>query len=365
MDFGGNSSNGSVRTYSNNSFEMRNSTQYKITGTKTFRLSSSKILGRWGSNLQNVEKEMRRLYVPDDGKIFVQVDQSGAEALIVAYLSRAGDYRKLFTNGIKPHVYVGMNLFKGVWQKKMIQHNLLSTGETFDINEICGTEIALLKQHRHWKNLDALIKDSDNWSISERYYYLAKQTEHSSNYDIQAPTFQMNILEKSGGKIVINKEQAQFFLDTKHGLFPEIKEWHAEVRRTAEKSRRLYNLHGHPYEIIRGELRESDWKELYAWIPQSTVGEITNIAYVAMQNFIEEQNLDWSLLANTHDSYLLQCPIVEVADCARQGKIFMEQSFVSPVDGTPFSMRSEAAVGFNWSPYKKEKNELGLKEIKL
>ena len=271
----------------------------------------------------------------------------------------------MFTNGIKPHVYVGMNLFKEVWQRKMRLHNLISADEAFDINEIVGTEIALLKQHRHWKNLDSLIKDSDNWSISERYYYLAKQTEHSSNYDIQAPTFQMNILEKSGGKIVITKEQAQFFLDTKHGLFPEIKEWHAEVRRTAERSRRLYNLHGHPYEITKGELRETDWKELYAWIPQSTVGEITNIAYAAMQNFIEEECPQWDLLANTHDSYLLQCPIVEAADCAKKAKEFMEQKFVSPVDGAEFNMRSEAQVGFNWRPYKKDKNELGLKEIKV
>lgn len=344
---------------------MRNSCTYKITGTKTFRLASSKILGQYGNNLQNVEKEMRQIYVPDEGKIFVQVDQSGAEALIVAYCAKAGKYRQLFTNGIKPHVYVGMNLFKDVWPRKMREHNLLSVDEAFDIEEFCGTEIAQLKLHPQWKNLDSLIKDSDNWSISERYYYLAKQTEHSSNYDIQAPTFQMNILEKSGGKIVINQKQAQFFLDTKHGLFPEIKEWHAEVRGTAERTKRLYNLHGHPYEITRAELRDSDWKELYAWIPQSTVGEITNIAYANMSDFIEQENLKWDLLANTHDSYLLQCPIAEAKDCVIKGKEFMEQSFISPFDSTPFRMKSDAAVGFNWRPYKKDKNELGLKEFKI
>ena len=348
---------------------MRNSTTYKLTGTKTFRLASTKILGKWGGNLQNIEKSMREIYIPDDGKIFVQVDQSGAEALIVAYCARAGNYRKLFENKIKPHVYVGMNLFKPVWQRKMREHNLISADEVFDIQEICGTEIALLKQHPHWQNLDALIKDSDNWSISERYYYLAKQTEHSSNYDIQAPTFQMNILDKSGGKIVISREEAQRFLDTKHGLFPEIKEWHAEVRQIAERSRVLYNLHGHPYQITRAELRETDWKELYAWIPQSTVGEITNNAYYQMFEFIIDQKLDWDLLANTHDSYLLQCPISEAKVCATKAQEFMEQEFTSPADGVKFRMKSEAQAGFNWSPAKENKvtgewkNPNGLKNI--
>src|SRR5690242_10436940 len=98
---------------------MRNTTQYKIAGTKTFRLSSSKALRRWGGNLQNIEKSMREIYEPDPGKIFVQVDQSGAEALITAYCCEDGQYRELFKNGIKPHSYLGMHLFKDVWPKKM------------------------------------------------------------------------------------------------------------------------------------------------------------------------------------------------------------------------------------------------------
>ena len=63
----------------------RNTTIYKLGGTETFRASSSKWFGR-GTNLQNIEKSMRQLYWADDGKVLVQVDQSGAEALIVSYL---------------------------------------------------------------------------------------------------------------------------------------------------------------------------------------------------------------------------------------------------------------------------------------
>lgn len=341
---------------------MRNTTLYKQTA-KSFRLKSSKLFGQ-GGNLQNVEKSLRIIYIPDEGYVLVQVDQSGAEALIVAYCCRDANYRSLFKNGIKPHSYIAMHLFKDIWPKKMLEHGCITSLDTFDINELCAAPIPSLKTNPLWTQLGKLIKSSDDWALTERYYYLAKQTEHSSNYDIQAPTFQLNILEKSGGKIVISKDQAEFFLLTKHALYPEIKEdYHANVRMQVEKTKMLYNLHGHPHIVTAESLSEKDWKELYSIIPQSTVGEITNIAVTNMQNFIEQEGKRWDVLANTHDSYLIQCPEDEVTDCVIQAKLFMEQKLVSPFDGEQFQMKSEAAVGYNWAPYHKDKNPNGLREV--
>jgi hypothetical protein len=249
----------------------------------------------------------------------------------------------------------------------MLESGTIKRESGFDINELLNSPIPLLKQHPFWRSLDALIKDSDNWSLSERYYYLAKQAEHSSNYDIKAPTFQMNVLEKSGGKIVIDKKQAEHFLLVKHSLFPEIKQdFHHGVREAIEQNRMLYNLHGHPYTITVEDVQESQWKEYYAWIPQSTVGEITNIAYSRMQDYIETNKKPWDLLANTHDSYLCQCPLTEERECAIKMKEVIEQELTSPVDDVKFNMRSEAQSGFNWSSakVKQGKNLIGLREIK-
>ena len=76
----------------------RVSTYYNVSGTKTFRLASKAIFGIYGTNLQNWEKSLRKLIIPDDGYKFVQVDQSGAEALVVAYLCKHGNFRDLFLN---------------------------------------------------------------------------------------------------------------------------------------------------------------------------------------------------------------------------------------------------------------------------
>ena len=338
---------------------MRDSTTWVIGGPKTFRLGSRKIFKKWGGNLQNIEKSMRDVYIPDEGKIFVQTDQSGAEALIVAYLCEAGAFRQLFLHGVKPHVYVALHVFRDVWAKRMKEV------QGFDIDTIIKTPIQALKSNPFWKDLDATIKDSDNWSLAERYYYLAKQTCHSSNYGIEPPTFRMNILEKSGGKIVITKEQSEHFLRTYHALFPEIQNWHGRVRSFALQHKMLYNLFNHPYTITSYRILDEHWKELYAWSPQSTVGMITNVAYAKMQSYIEENNLQWDLLTNCHDSYLIQCPIEEMQECAKKSKEFMEVPFTSPLDGTAFNMRSEVQAGMNWRPFHEKKNPLGLKEVKL
>ncbi len=363
---------------------MRNSTTYKQAASRFFRRTSCQILVKkrqvlikdklktvkkgWGSNLQNIEKSMREIYVPDEGCIFGQTDQSGAEALVVAYLTRDGKYRSLFKNDIKPHTYICTHLFKDVWPKKMREHNFLIGDMVLDMDEILRTEIPDLKNNPLWKSLNTCIKDSDNWPLTERYYYLGKQTEHSSNYDIQPPTFRMNILEKSGGKILISVADSERFIRTKHALYPEIKEdFHTYVRRMVKTTGYLYDLHGFPHAITvdKDSIRESDWKEWYALIPQATVAEITKKAIIAFQAYTEKNNLRWDILADTHDSFMWQAPIAEALDAARKSKECMNQSFVSPFDGSDFSMRSETAVGMNWRPYHEEKNPIGLKEVKL
>lgn len=364
---------------------MRNSCLYS-NKPKTFRRSSTQILSKWGSNLQNVEKSVRQIYHPDGYRreleakcrywlqtgdtsvfteeelvrlrVFLQTDQSGAEALIVAYDCEPGNYRQLFIHNIKPHVYVAMKLFKDVWRSKMKQKGGLI--EDFDIESISSTPIGQLKLNPFWRDLDLLIKDSDNWSLKERYYYLAKQTVHSANYDIQAPNFQMNILEKSGGKIAISLEDAKTFLMVYRGLFPEIPERNRRVARQVEDTKMLYNMLGFPYTITNYNISASNMKEYYAWSPQSTVGEITRIAFTNLQYYIEDNHKKWDLMADTHDSYLVQCPLIEVKECRDKMTEFMNQRLVSPIDGTEFNMKSECNIGFNWNSFKKDSNELGL-----
>lgn len=341
----------------------RNSTSLNIGRTSTFRLGSSKILNRWGTNLQNIESSLRRIYLADIGKLLIQVDQSGAEALIVAYLCRQGNFRDLFIHDIKPHVFVALHLFKEIWKYHVNKGTL---DIKCDIDELCNTPIPLLKQNPFWYAIDTLIKSSDLWPAKERYYYIAKQVCHSSNYGVGPNMFSLNTLEKSKGKIVITKKEAEKYLNFYHSLFPEIREWHEQVKRQLDATGYLFNLFGYPrYFHKNGKYEETMFKEAFAFVPQSTVATLQNIACTRFQDYIEEFSLDWDLLTNTHDSALSQAPEDESMTCAITMSDMINNQELIAQDGTKFKMKSECAIGLNWAPYIEGKNENGLKKIKL
>ena len=72
----------------------------KIAGTESFRLSGSALFDNYkysmGRNMQNITKNMRKYFGKLDGYSVVQVDQAGAEALIVAMECFPGKLRALF-----------------------------------------------------------------------------------------------------------------------------------------------------------------------------------------------------------------------------------------------------------------------------
>ena len=58
-----------------------------VGGTESFRFSSHKSHDGKGINGQNVDKRLKRIYIPDPGFIMGQMDQERAESMTVAYAS--------------------------------------------------------------------------------------------------------------------------------------------------------------------------------------------------------------------------------------------------------------------------------------
>lgn len=353
--------------YQNLDFDQhynRLTTAYNLAGTDTFRLSSRALLKfktdkGFGTNVQNIDKNQRDLVIADDGKILIQIDQAGAEALIVAYLCRKGAYRDLFECGIKVHSFVALHVFKDKW-KECFPPSI--------IDELCKLSPKELKKHENYKSVFNTIKESDYWPAKERYYFIAKMICHASNYNMKAPTFQLNVLQKSDGAINLTIKQCNEFLGLYHLLFPEIREWHASIIRELKATRVLRNLFGEPRRFLEQE-GEDLWKQGFAFIPQSTVGEITNRAVVKVQGLIEEHitlkhHNKFDLLQNGHDSILSQSINQDdiIKDCVRYLKEAIEVWLISPFDGSSFQMKSEISIGKNWGPYKKDSNPEGIKE---
>lgn len=318
----------------------RDTTQYNLGRTSTFRASTSALMGIYGGNLQNKEAHMRRLYIPDKGKVFCQPDQDGAEARIVAHLTEKGKYRELFDNDIKVHSFVSLHMFMDKWRNE---------NKELDYTSLIATPINKLHSHPHWPSFNRLAKLSDTWPSQKRYYYLAKQTSHSANYGIRGPTFQMNVLEKSGGKIALSRKEADFFLSFYRMLFPEIPRWNYETAKILHATKTLHNLFGHPRVFTGREDSSSFDQEGYAFVPQSTVGELTHMAYRDTQEYIEINKKAWDLLVNTHDGKLSQLPYEDQDEYIKVSEEVFGRELTSPT-GEKFRMKIEIKTGgIEWS----------------
>lgn len=336
----------------------RYTTSWKLGTAVTFRRASAKLLAHkpyfagWGGNAQNPSEGFSRIIIPDEGKILVQADCAGADALIVAYLVRNANYRSLFLNKIKPHFYMALHIFEEQW----ISEGFPATKELVTLKPID------LARHPDWKPLQQYIKDTDP---KNNRYFVGKKSGHSYNYGMFPKTNQEAILKETEGRVFLPIEVCQRGREKHMELFPEIHfEYHTWIQKQLRETRTLYNLFGYP-RYFSGPFTDKMWREGYAHPPQSTVAIITMTAFTKMQNFIEDNKLkDWDVLNDKHDSVMCQVPVGAERECAKILQEYLAVEMTSPIDGEKFKMGSEVKVGFNWAD-KSDDNPQGMKELSL
>lgn len=313
---------------------LRAITCYKQAGTRSFRLSATQYFGNYGMNLQNPDKQtLDHLEAPPD-HVIVQADQSGAEALIVAYLTRPGRYRALFENGVKPHTYLAMHLFPDLF-------NL--TPDSPFLNE----EPAQFVKHTDWDRLHKIVKKSG------KPYDIGKRTAHGSSYKMGPRTFRNANLKQSKGKLKLTFRECELFLHKFKVLFPEVVEWQDEIEFRIRSERRLVNLLGFERLFLRG-INDSYIREGISWIPQSTVGCITH------QTIRKARAAGYCTCSNKHDSAAV---IVHRRD-AGPAAAFLQNAMRVTMQGhdCEFVMNSEVQIGNNWGAYDKDTNPGGMRD---
>lgn len=312
--------------------EYRYTAAFDVSGTKSFRLSSKMLFGEIGGNLQNMPEAMRAFMIPDPGKLLFQVDQSGAEALVVAYLSEKGAYRELFDVGIKPHTYLALNIFVDKFRDKhpRDRYQFRRPSELIQLPE--------------WKDLNKFItKDPAN--VTE--YQLGKRVAHAKSYGMGPITFRMNVLQESQGAINLTHQESKHFLTMFERLFPEVIEWQGRLINEAISNRVLYNLFGYP-RALTGRWNSELERESLSYIPQSTVGVLTSLVFTEMHDWILSNHKAWDMLVNVHDAVVGQAPIDEIPDACRMARRLFARDLVSP-RGEKFNMKSEAMAGLTWN----------------
>lgn len=211
-------------------------TSYNASGTKSGRLSSSKTLWGTGMNLQNIPvgkskgvENIRNLFIPSKGKLWLKADLKQAESSVVAEI--------LFRHG-DPTL---RDLHKS---KYFDEHN--------------------------WFGSKIFDKSED--SITKHERDIAKIGNHSGNYGA-GPGVLVNLAAKE--EIDINYNMAKQILAARFKAIPGLRKWWRAVELQLRKTRTITTCMGRR-RIFFGRLDDATFRDAYSFEPQSIVGDVTN-----------------------------------------------------------------------------------------
>jgi uracil-DNA glycosylase family 4 len=263
--------------------ESRVHTSYNVTGATMSRMTkttvvddedSYKSFGRWSSsksiivpygsgNLQNIPKAARKIYTVPKGYLLLQADYMQAEAVVVAYLSND--------------------------QKEIILFEA-SFGQTKKFREEHNLDVHKLKAAQMF-GIQAGEVTSDQRDIG-------KAIKHARNYDA-GPGVLAN-------KIKCTMTVAKKLLAIDTSITPQLTLWHNRIVDELRNTRYLTNLLGRKHKFLDRWPQDGKsgrlFRSAYAYIPQSTVGDLLNRSLVKVYKEQGHQGLHLNLYIQLHDA---------------------------------------------------------------
>ena len=299
---------------------------FNLAGTKTGRLSSSFSDSGTGTNLQNIDRNLRNIFVPDPGKVFVNVD------------IQQGDSR---------------NVGVICWQIFYESHGPEFAGAYLDACESGDLHTYVCRMG--WPELP-WVEDLNlckpiakrNWYRDKSFRDGAKILGHGSNFGGKPKTM--------AGHTKTPVKQIANFQSNYFGAFPCIPAWHEwvahELRTTSSlihpfgRRRFFWDRHDKP-DVLNAAL---------AYGPQGMTGEEINIALFQLW-----QDPRFELLIQVHDSILFQVPQDQVNELVPVALDLLRVE-LPLVGGRSFHVAFDAEVGWNWGKHHPERNPYGMVE---
>lgn len=288
------------------SSDGRMRTSYNIGGTETGRLSSSAASDGTGSNLQNIEAWLRRMFISDEGKVLIVIDLEQAESREVGWLCGT-----LFND----------------W-------TYLDACEGGDLHT---TTCQLI-----WPNLGWTSDPKANKALAERGFYrhysyrdMSKRGGHGSNYYGKPYTMARHLKVPAN---LMDEFQTKYF-----SAFPAIPRWHRAVAEQLQTTSILTTPWGRERQFFGRATDDTTLREAIAFVPQSATADRTNLGLLNIWKTIPRAQL----LAQTHDSITMQCDAKDVDSIVPAALACMEIPIKS--GGRTMIVPGEAKVGFNWA----------------
>lgn len=223
-------------------------------------------------------------------EILVKGDLSQAESRIVAYLAEEASLKKIFREGKSIHKFICSLIF-GI--------------------------------------------DEDKVDKNSHEYQMAKNLSHATNYDVSPRTFasHVGIPEKRAKEIMLEVDR---LLPNIRGIF------HAETQNQLRRNRTLSNPFGRR-RVFLGRWGGDLFREAYAFIPQSTVGDIINRCAIRLRECLPAGA---KIRLQVHDELVISCKREQVEEVCRLFKREVEQPV--RIKGEDLVIPVDLGVGVNW-----------------
>lgn len=260
---------------------------YNVAGTETGRFSSSSAPDRTGTNLQNITKDLRKLFLPDPGCVIVKADLKQAENMMVAYMAEDPLMIDAFETGKDIHKLVAGMIFK-------------------------------------------------KEEISKDERQLGKKGGHAANYMMRPKRLKEIAFEECG--LVLKLTDAKGIMEAYFKAFPMIKTWHRKIIAELGKSRTLTNPFGRTRTFL-GHWGDDLFREAVAFLPQGTIADWVSQCIVAMDPILDVR-------MQVHDEVVFNVMEGDVDRSCRLIKETMERPF--KINGRNVVIPVEIAYGPNW-----------------
>jgi DNA polymerase-1 len=293
---------------------------FNIAGTNTGRLASSLSAMGTGTNLQNVDRELRSVFISDKGMKFGNLDLEQADARNVGALC---------------------------WNYFIDSHGADFAGKYLDACE--SGDLHTTTCTLAWTDLPWTKDPKANRAIADQIAYrqdsyrqLAKKLGHGTNYYGTPRTMAKHTKTEVS---LIKDFQERYFSG-----FPCIPAWHQRVKDLLRRENAITTLFGRRRFFYGRPSEDSTVREAIAYAPQSMTADEINHGLLKLYRTNTVQ-----LLVQVHDSLLFQYPedqedkIIPLAlECLKVPLTLKHgREFVVPVD---------AKVGWNWGDAIVDKN---------
>lgn len=308
---------------------------YNVAGTVTGRRSSRRHTFGLGGNAQNFPKHSevasmaRRCFTARSGNILLMVDQISAEDWPVSALSENHSALSELRAGVDRHTKLASELF----------------------------------------NIPISSRSKKEWKESmERY--LGKKTRHATNYDERAGMMSESLIKEG---FFYPVPQCQVLLDRMGMIDPNVKGiFHRWVREQVSKTRMLTTPFGRERQFLSARPNDENssvFKEAYAYIPQSVVGDNTGFSVLKLETDypVEERYI----VQEGHDSIVQD--VKDACESIYKRLLRTQGSFVRTIkfhNGISVDIPIEAELGFDFNTtvkikdFTRESVRLALEELK-